>query len=108
MNSRRLRSIARLTFGNPASLIYLALVAVAAAPALLSRSYEGGSNEWLLFSVTQPTLSVLWVSDIPGFEAIPSWFLYTSCALIQSLCLGALFQCMRACFQPHPRQPRGE
>ncbi|WP_149180480.1 SCO4225 family membrane protein [Streptomyces sp. TRM49041] len=109
MNSQRLHSIARLTFGNRASQIYLALAAAAAVLWLLlgvAEPTDPFAGFWM-FVVTLPTSLALAGAGSLFFDAMPSWFLYTSVVasvLIQSLCLGALVSRIRT-GQRSPAQP---
>ncbi|WP_256104716.1 SCO4225 family membrane protein [Streptomyces sp. ODS05-4] len=96
------RTLTRLTFANPASAVYLALVggsiAVAAAVTLFS-SDPGFVWVWpALFTLPVSTLVVMAGDAIWAAEGAPAWFLIGGlvlCALVQSLGLGALWQTVR-------------
>ncbi|MFI0908766.1 SCO4225 family membrane protein [Streptomyces sioyaensis] len=101
MNSRRLKSIARLTFGNRASQIYLALVAAAAVEFLVDHGTYPFAGILLLF-VSMPTIFVfMGVEGLSGLE-VPygSTHAYVVASiLIQSLLIGALASRVRTWFR---------
>ncbi|MCM2415713.1 hypothetical protein LNW71_30975 [Streptomyces sp. RKAG290] len=105
LTTRHLRAIARLTFGNTASLIYLGVVAATAvfvAVDTLFVAHEDASfaGVWL-FLLAAPTVFVFFVGgSMWGAEAAgPAWFLYLALVvsvLVQSLALGWFVRLVRA------------
>jgi hypothetical protein len=104
MNKQHLRALARLAFGNPASLIYLGVVlatAVFVAVDTLFVPHEDASfaGVWL-FLLAAPTVfvffvgSTLWGGDATG----PAWFVYLALVvsvLVQALALGWFVRLVR-------------
>ncbi|MFI6931925.1 SCO4225 family membrane protein [Streptomyces sp. NPDC050287] len=118
MNTRRLRTLARLAFATPASLVYLTLVAAAAAFLVWDQvlvSHEGPSFSGIyLIALASPTF-VLFLSAgeallSAGAEA-SGWFFHTALVLsvlIQSTVIGALQQRLRRSHTGTGRQrPQG-
>ncbi|MFD7446894.1 SCO4225 family membrane protein [Streptomyces sp. NPDC059909] len=110
----RLGRIARLTFGNPASLVYLGLVAVAtllAAYDTLFVHHEDASFAWLMpMLLTAPTFFVVasggeWLGDsVAGSYWFPYLALVVS-ALIQAFALGWFVRMLHG--RPRSAHPRG-
>ncbi|MFI6062921.1 SCO4225 family membrane protein [Streptomyces sp. NPDC051286] len=104
MNKQRLRALARMTFGNAASLVYLGVVlatAVFVAVDTVFVPHEDASfaGVWL-FLLAAPTVfvffvgSTLWGADAAG----PAWFVYLALVvsvLVQALALGWFLQLVR-------------
>ncbi|MEU6980703.1 MULTISPECIES: hypothetical protein [unclassified Streptomyces] len=109
MATGRLRSVLRLTFGNPASLAYLGLVAAAAlflAYATWIQGDPGFAGIWL-FVLTLPTGELLTLPLMlaagPESEGPPAWLveaLLLVAALIHSFLIGLLYRTVR---RPHDR-----
>ncbi|GFM95359.1 SCO4225 family membrane protein [Streptomyces fulvorobeus] len=97
------RTLARLTFANPASAIYLGLVgasvAIATAFTLFS-SDPGFIWVWpVFFTAPASLLTVAVGGSVPGVDDVPAWTLLGAligCALIQSFVLGALLEALRS------------
>ncbi|THA22928.1 hypothetical protein E6R18_32045 [Streptomyces sp. A1277] len=97
MNHRHLSTLARLTFKNAASLVYLGVVAATAVFVLvdtLFTAHEDASfaGVWL-FLLAAPTVFVFLLgSSLAGAESFgPAWFMYLALVvsvLVQSLALG--------------------
>ncbi|MEV0495352.1 SCO4225 family membrane protein [Streptomyces atratus] len=116
MNKQHLRALARLTFGNPASLIYLGVVlatAVFVAVDTLFISHEDASfaGVWL-FLLAAPTVFVffvagtLWGTDAAG----PAWFVYLALVvsvLVQALALGWFVRLVRRGGRSRSAHPQG-
>ncbi|MER6996126.1 hypothetical protein [Streptomyces sp. NPDC000410] len=106
-SSGHLSRIARLTFANPASLIYLALIAAAVLFATydtLFVHHEDASFAWLApMLLTAPTSFAL-VAGAPDADWFPYLALLLS-ALIQSFALGCFFQLLRR--GPHSAHSHG-
>ncbi|MEU6059401.1 hypothetical protein [Streptomyces sp. NPDC047097] len=106
------RTLTRLTFANPASAIYLTLVAgsLATATAVTLFSADPGFV-WVwpaLFTLPFSTLVVMTGDAVWAAEGAPAWFLVGGLAvsaLVQALALGALWQAVRGHRRglPHPR-----
>ncbi|MGW2560982.1 SCO4225 family membrane protein [Streptomyces sp. NPDC001514] len=100
----RLGRIARLTFANPASLVYLGLVAVAtllAAYDTLFVHHEDASFAWLMpMMLTAPTFFVVAAGGewLGGSVAGSDWFPYLALAvsaLIQAFAIGWFVHMLR-------------
>ncbi|MGW0818983.1 SCO4225 family membrane protein [Streptomyces viridiviolaceus] len=100
---RPIRTLARLTFANPASVLYLSLVgiavAVAAAEPLWSDTAEG-SLVWVWPALfTFPAFGfVAWLGEAAWAADAPAWFFaggLVVSALVQSLALGATLRALR-------------
>ncbi|MFF1922927.1 SCO4225 family membrane protein [Streptomyces sp. NPDC058221] len=104
MNSAHLRAVARLTFGNTASRIYLGVVAATAvfvAVDTLFVAHEDASfaGVWLFFLAAPTVFAFLaggsvWGADAPG----PDWFVYLALVvsvLVQSFALGWFVRLLR-------------
>ncbi|WP_442818661.1 SCO4225 family membrane protein [Streptomyces sp. NBC_01320] len=116
MNKQHLRALARLTFGNPASLIYLGVVlatAVFVAVDTLFVQHEDASfaGVWL-FLLAAPTVfvffvgSTLWGADAAG----PAWFVYLALVvsvLVQALALGWFVRLVRRGGRSRSARPQG-
>jgi hypothetical protein len=103
MNASRMRTLARLTFANPASAVYLTLVggavAVAVAQPLLASDADA-SFIWVwpaLFSF--PAFGfVAWLGEAVWGGEAPTWFFtggIAASALVQSLALGTTLEALR-------------
>lgn len=93
----RLRSVARLTFGNPVSLVYLTVVAATAVFVTVDTLFVPHDDASLagvwLFLLAAPTVFLFFIGGAWwGAEAAgPSWFMYlalTVSVLVQALALG--------------------
>jgi hypothetical protein len=118
MNTRRLRTLARLTFATPASLVYLTLVAAAAAFLAWDQilvSHEDASFSGIyLIALASPTFFLFLSAGEALLSAgaeVPGWFFYTALALsvlIQSTAIGALQQRVRRSHgDPRRQRPQG-
>ncbi|WP_240982679.1 hypothetical protein [Streptomyces sp. S3(2020)] len=98
MNARPLRTLTRLTFANPASLAYLAVVGVALVVAASEPLYSdvSGSMIWvwpaMLALPAYVPIAALGAAVLG--ESAPGLFVgsIVLAALVQSLTLGALFE----------------
>nr|WP_307129066.1 hypothetical protein [Streptomyces sp. B1I3] len=116
MNNARLRKSARLTFGNAASRVYLALVAAAAvfvAVDTLFVAHDDASfaGVWLFF-LAAPTVFVFLVGgSVAGADAGgPAWFLYLGLVvsvLVQACALGWFSQLLRGTGRGRSARPQG-
>ncbi|MFF3342688.1 SCO4225 family membrane protein [Streptomyces flavidovirens] len=115
MTARRLRDIAHLTFRNPASLVYLALVAAAAVFVTVDTlfvTHEDASfaGLWLIL-LSAPTIFAFFIGgDLFGEGVTESaWFLYAALplsVLIQAFALGWFVRLLRGA-SPGPAHPKG-
>ncbi|MEV6652503.1 hypothetical protein [Streptomyces sp. NPDC051219] len=114
MNKARLRGLARLTFGNPASLAYLALVAAVTllvAFDLLFVTHEDASfSGVLVIFMAVPTIFGFFIAQdaLWGLETAPEWFFYfamVASVLLQSLALGLLLRLLSG--RARPAHPQG-
>ncbi|MFG2593840.1 SCO4225 family membrane protein [Streptomyces sp. NPDC048438] len=96
-NNRQLRTLARLTFGNTASRIYLGLVLAASvfvAVDTLFVSHEDASfaGVWVFFLAAPTVFVFLLGSSMAGADAGgPAWFIYLALVvsvLVQACALG--------------------
>ncbi|MEU0835345.1 hypothetical protein [Streptomyces sp. NPDC005969] len=116
MNKQHLRALARLTFGNPASLIYLGVVlatAVFVAVDTVFVPHEDASfaGVWL-FLLAAPTVFVFFVgSTLWGADAArPAWFVYLALVvsvLVQALALGWFVRPVRRGGRSRSARPQG-
>lgn len=103
--TQHLRTVARLTFGNAASLIYLGVVAATAVfvtvdTLFVTHEDASLSGVWLFF-LAAPTVflfllldSTLWGADSAG----PDWYMYLALivsVLVQSFVLGWFVRLLR-------------
>ncbi|WP_030765021.1 MULTISPECIES: SCO4225 family membrane protein [unclassified Streptomyces] len=109
------RTLVRLTFANPASLIYLGLVgaAVAFATAVTLFAPDPGFV-WVLPALCAFPLSLLVAlvhGTDPGAGQPAAWLLLTElvlCVLVQSLALGTIVEASRGRLRRDtPRPPTG-
>ncbi|MFG3496361.1 SCO4225 family membrane protein [Streptomyces sp. NPDC047928] len=114
MNTPHVRALARLTFGNLASQVYLAVVAVVAALVAYDTwfvAHEDASFAFVgLFAVAAPAILLFFAVGSLGGDALLSsdafvWTALVLSVLIQSLALGALLRLVTAA--GHPRPHRG-
>ncbi|MEI7032313.1 SCO4225 family membrane protein [Streptomyces pratensis] len=111
-----LSTLVQLTFRNPASLIYLGLVAAATVFVtvdLLFVTHEDASfsGVWL-FLLAAPTVFLFFFgSSLAGAEAGgPTWFLVVALVvsvLVQSLILGWFVRLIRKARPTRPAHPQG-
>lgn len=104
MSQQHLRALARLTFGNAASLIYLGVVAATAVFVTVDTlfvAHEDASfaGVWLFF-LAAPTVFVFFIGgSMWGVESAgPDWFIYVALVLsvlVQSLVLGWFVRLLR-------------
>ncbi|WP_328890533.1 SCO4225 family membrane protein [Streptomyces sp. NBC_00316] len=116
MNKQHLRTLARLTFGNAASLTYLGVVlatAVFVAVDTLFVPHEDASfaGVWL-FLLAAPTVFVFFVgSELWGTDAAgPAWFIYLALVvsvLVQALTLGWFVRLVRGGGRSRTARPQG-
>ncbi|WP_406002279.1 SCO4225 family membrane protein [Streptomyces sp. NBC_00829] len=114
MNVQRLGATARLAFGNRASQVYLALVAVATVYVTVDTVFVHHEDASLagvwLFLLASPTMfGFLMAARLFGDAVAGSaWFLYpalVASVLIQSLALGLFVRLLRG--RPHAAHPQG-
>ncbi|MFE4452169.1 SCO4225 family membrane protein [Streptomyces sp. NPDC056796] len=116
MNTRPLRTLTRLTFGNTASRIYLGLVlavAVFVAVDALFVSHDDASfaGVWLFF-LAAPTVFVFFLgSSMAGADTGgPAWFVYLALVvsvLVQACALGWFSQLIRGSRHGRSAHPQG-
>ncbi|MFE5596958.1 SCO4225 family membrane protein [Streptomyces sp. NPDC056549] len=100
MRDSRPRAFVRLTFANPASLIYLGLVAAAALPLVFASATADNSFAavWMLL-ITAPTSMLLLLPDFADGDSglATAYFLaaLSLAALIQSFLLGLIYRGLR-------------
>ncbi|GCD47322.1 SCO4225 family membrane protein [Streptomyces paromomycinus] len=100
----RLRGAARLMFGNPVSLVYLALVLAAALFAVVDLAFvqhedASFSGVWVAL-LTAPTVFPLWLAGdaLWGEAGSPQWYLILTlavAALVNALLLGLVHRALR-------------
>ncbi|MFE9137677.1 SCO4225 family membrane protein [Streptomyces sp. NPDC007355] len=101
MRDSRPHTIIRLTFANPASLVYLGLVVAAALPLVFASATPdpGFAAVWILL-ITAPTSMLLLLPDFAdGDSALATgYFLATLAlsALLHSFLLGLAYRGLRA------------
>ncbi|MFF7340279.1 SCO4225 family membrane protein [Streptomyces sp. NPDC008163] len=97
VNQRTIRTLARLTFGNAASLLYLGAVAAATVfvtvdTLLVSHADASFAGVWLFLLAAPTVFLFLLGGSLGGAESFgPAWFMYLALAvsvLVQSLALG--------------------
>ncbi|TXS01659.1 hypothetical protein EAO73_24495 [Streptomyces sp. col6] len=97
MNQQTIRTLARLTFGNAASLLYLGAVAVAAVfvtvdTLFVTHDDASFAGVWLFLMAAPTVFLFLLGGSLAGAESFgPAWFMYlalTVSVLVQSLALG--------------------
>ncbi|MFI8372089.1 SCO4225 family membrane protein [Streptomyces sp. NPDC085466] len=100
MRDSRPRTLVRLTFANPASLVYLGLVAVAALPVVAAAAGAdvAFAGIWLLM-ITAPTSMVLLLPDFAGGASAPAAAYIVAAlvlsALLHSFVLGLAYRGLR-------------
>ncbi|CAM5399982.1 SCO4225 family membrane protein [Streptomyces fumanus] len=100
MKPSPLRTLARLTFANPVSAVYLGLVGVALAVATFDTLTAADATfvwVWPMF-LTFPTFGfVVWLDSLGGADAPAVFFIggIVLSALVQSLALGAVVEAVR-------------
>ncbi|WP_032918874.1 SCO4225 family membrane protein [Streptomyces rimosus] len=96
MNTQRLRSLLRLTFGNRASQLYLALVTAAAIVSELMGTVTLSPFSGLLLIIAAfPALFVFLMANglVSGWDAEPNglfWLAWTLSVLVQAFFIGYL------------------
>ncbi|WP_330451560.1 MULTISPECIES: SCO4225 family membrane protein [unclassified Streptomyces] len=97
INQPTIRTLARLTFGNTASLIYLGAVVAAAVfvtvdTLLVTHEDASLAGVWLFLLAAPTVFLFLLGGSMAGAESFgPAWFMYlalTVSVLVQSLALG--------------------
>jgi hypothetical protein len=116
MNKQRLRTSIRLTFGNPVSLGYLALVLAATvfvAVDTLFVAHEDASfaGVWLFF-LAAPTVFAFFVgSSLAGSDGLgPAWFVYLALVVsvvVQAFVLGWFTRLVRRGGRGPAAHPQG-
>ncbi|MGW5781337.1 SCO4225 family membrane protein [Streptomyces sp. NPDC003863] len=100
MRDSRPRTFVRLTFANPASLVYLGLVAVAALPLVFASATADSSFAavWILL-VTAPTSMIMLLPDFANGDSglATGYFLAALAlsALLNSFLLGLAYRGLR-------------
>ncbi|MFF3841166.1 SCO4225 family membrane protein [Streptomyces sp. NPDC001930] len=100
MRDSRPRTLVRITFANPASLVYLGLVAVAALPVVFASATADSSFAavWILL-ITAPTSMVLLLPDFShGDSALASGYFLAALAfsaLLHAFLLGLMYRGLR-------------
>ncbi|MFB7554840.1 SCO4225 family membrane protein [Streptomyces brevispora] len=104
ITNQHLRTVARLTFGNTASLIYLGIVAATAVfvtvdTLFVAHEDASFSGVWLFFLAAPTVLLFLLGSSMWGAEAAgPDWYVYLALVvsvLVQSFALGWFVRLLR-------------
>ncbi|MFH9421946.1 SCO4225 family membrane protein [Streptomyces sp. NPDC017529] len=100
----RLRGPARLMFGNPVSLVYLALVVAAALFALVDMAFVRHADAsfagiWVVL-LTAPTVFPLWLAGdaLWADSGSPQWYSIAAlvvAALVNALLLGLVHRSLR-------------
>ncbi|MFJ9764692.1 SCO4225 family membrane protein [Streptomyces erythrochromogenes] len=102
----RTRTLARLTFANPASAIYLGLVGVAIAVATAVTLFaEDPGFVWVLPALCAFPLFML-VPLVHGDGQPATWIFIAElvvCVLVQSLVLGTIVEASRGRLRQRPR-----
>ncbi|MFD9602042.1 SCO4225 family membrane protein [Streptomyces sp. NPDC059970] len=116
IDRQHVRALARLTFGNAASLICLGLVLAAAVFVTVDPlfvAHEDASFAGVrLFLLAAPTVFVFFIgSALWGAEAAgPAWFVYLALVvsvLLQSLALGWFVRLVRGGSRTRTAHPQG-
>lgn len=100
MRDSRPRTLVRLTFANPASLVYLGLVAAAALPLVFASATAdtGFAAVWILL-ITAPTSMLLLLPDFANGDSglATGYFLAALAfsALLHSFLLGLAYRGLR-------------
>ncbi|NBM14751.1 SCO4225 family membrane protein [Streptomyces sp. GC420] len=104
VNTRRLHGLARLTFGNPASMVYLGLVAAATLFLVFDTLFVDHADASFagvyLLALASPTLFLFFGAEqlLWGGAEAPHWLLYVAVAvsvLVQSLLIGSVLRYLR-------------
>lgn len=104
INQPTIRTLARLTFGNAASLIYLGVVVAAAVfvtvdTLLVTHEDASLAGVWLFLLAAPTVFLFLLGGSMAGAESFgPAWFMYlalTVSVLVQSLALGWFVRLVR-------------
>ena len=116
MTNKQLRTLARLTFGNTASRIYLGLVLAAAvfvAVDTLFVAHDDASfaGVWVFFLAAPAVFVFLLGSSTAGAEAGgPAWFMYLGLVvsvLVQACALGWFSRLLRSPRRGRSAHPQG-
>lgn len=116
VKNQRLRTLARLTFGNTASRIYLGLVLatvvfVAVDTLFVSHDDASFAGVWVFFLAAPTVFAFLLGSSMTGADAAgPAWFTYLALVvsvLVQACALGWFTQLVRGPRRPRPVHPQG-
>ncbi|MFE6853815.1 SCO4225 family membrane protein [Streptomyces sp. NPDC057674] len=100
MPSSRPRALVRLTFANPASLVYLGMVIAAALPMVFASATADSSFAavWMLL-ITAPTSTLLLLPDFAdGDSGLATGYFLAALALsalLQSFLLGLVYRRLR-------------
>ncbi|WUS95625.1 hypothetical protein OHA46_02535 [Streptomyces sp. NBC_00708] len=116
VNQQTIRTLARLTFGNAASLLYLGAVAVAAVfvtvdTLFVTHDDASFAGVWLFLMAAPTVFLFLLGGSLAGADSFgPAWFMYlalTVSVLVQSLALGWFVRLVRGGARrtrsPHPQ-----
>ncbi|MEV3928944.1 MULTISPECIES: SCO4225 family membrane protein [unclassified Streptomyces] len=115
-NMRQLRALARLTFGNTASRIYLGLVLavsvfVAVDTLFVSHDDASFAGVWVFLLAAPTVFLFLLGSSMAGADAGgPAWFVYLALVvsvLAQACALGWFARLLRGPRRSHPAHPQG-
>ncbi|MFI8002989.1 SCO4225 family membrane protein [Streptomyces sp. NPDC086010] len=116
IDKQRLGTLARLTFGNTASRIYLGLVLavtvfVAVDTLFVTHDDASFAGVWL-FLLAAPTVFAFFLgSSLAGADtAGPAWFVYLALVvsvLVQACALGWFSRLVHRAGREHPAHPQG-
>ncbi|MBM7439717.1 SCO4225 family membrane protein [Streptomyces sp. HB132] len=115
-HKQRLREVARLTFGNTASRIYLGLVLAVAVFVAVDTMYVSHDDAslagvWVFFLAAPTVFAFLIGSSIAGADAGgPAWFVYLALVvsvLVQACALGWFSQLFRGKHRGRSAHPQG-
>ncbi|MFC8225994.1 SCO4225 family membrane protein [Streptomyces sp. NPDC057287] len=116
MNMQQLRALARLTFGNAVSRVYLGLVLavsvfVAVDTLFVSHDDASFAGVWVFFLAAPTVFLFLLGSSMAGADAGgPAWFVYLALAvsvLVQACALGWFSRLLRGPRRSSPAHPQG-
>ncbi|GEB57702.1 SCO4225 family membrane protein [Streptomyces gardneri] len=108
MRDSRPRTLVRLTFANPASLVYLGLVVVASLPVVFAPwSADPSFAPLWLIMITMPTSGFLLLPEFANGDSVLSTGYFLSamafCALLHAFLLGLAYRAIRKSLAPQVR-----